>query len=253
MKLQGRTALVTGVRPGNLGDHFVRQLVERGAKRVYATARRPEVVDAPGAEVLRLDLTDQASVTAAAAVADDVDLLVNNASVFVPGLGFADGDPAAIHHLFDTNVFGTQRMVRAFAPILAANGGGAILNVLSAAAWAPADGLSVYGASKAALWGLTNGLRGELAGRGTFVSSLVFGMSSTPALTAFVESVAGPGALADLMTDPAVIVARALDGLAADRTEILADQLAIDAKAALAGDGRSAYESLADDYAVGRS
>ncbi|BCJ50389.1 short-chain dehydrogenase [Actinoplanes sp. NBRC 14428] len=250
MQLQGRTALVTGVGAGNLGHHFVQQLLERGAARVYATARRPENIDAPGAEVLRLDMTHQESVTEAAAVAHGVDLLINNASVAFPGLTFLGGDPEMIRRQFDTNVFGTLAMIRAFAPVLAANGGGAILNVLSAAAWSATEGLGVYGASKAALWSMTANLRGELSRQGTFVSSLVFGMASTPVMKALVDSVAGPGALDDLMTDPAVIVARALDGLEAGSIEIVADTLAVDAKAALTGDGKSAYGSLSDDYSI---
>jgi short-subunit dehydrogenase len=250
MKIEGSTALVTGVGAGNLGHHFVQHLLDRGAKRVYATARRPENVDAPGAEVLQLDMTDQRAVAEAAVRAHDVDLLINNASVNVPGLTFTDGDPDLIRRQFDTNVYGTLAMVRAFAPTLAANGGGAILNVLSAAAWSTVDGLAVYAASKAALWSMTNSLRGELAGQGTLVSSLVFGMASTPVMTALADSIAGPGALAELMTDPGVIVARALDGLEAGHTEILADQLAVDAKAALSGDGKSAYRALSEEYSI---
>ncbi|GAA2501649.1 short-chain dehydrogenase [Winogradskya humida] len=235
---------MTGVGAENLGHHFVEQLVARGAKRVYATARRPELIDVPGVEVLHLDLTDRESINAAAAVARDVDLLVNNAAVFAAGLNFTDGDPALIRGLFDTNVHGTLDVIRAFAPGLAANGGGAILNVLSSAAWATLDGINVYGASKAAAWSMTNGLRSELAGQGTFVSALIFGMAATPPLRAFADAVAGPGVLDALMTDPAVIVGRALDGLESGRLEILADQLAIDAKAALSSDAESVYQTL---------
>ena len=249
MELQGSTALVTGVGVGNLGHHFVQQLLERGAKRVYAAVRRPENVNVPGVEVLRVDLTDQHAVAEAAALAHDVDLLINNASVSFPGLAFT-GDLDLIRRQFDTNVYGTLTMVRAFAPALAANGGGTVLNVLSAAAWTHNDGFGVYGASKAALWSMTNSMRSELSGQGTFVSSLVFGMASTPVVKALVDSVAGPGALDELMTDPAVIVARALDGLEAGQIEILADQLAVDAKAALSGDGKSAYAALSEEYSI---
>ncbi len=236
--------LVTGVGAGNLGHHFVEQLIERGASRVYATARRPETVDAPGSEVLQLDLTDRDSIAAAAARARDVNVLINNASVFAAGLTFTGGDRDVIRRSFDTNVYGTLDMVRAFAPILAANGGGAVLNVLSSAAWATSDGINVYAASKAALWSMTKGLRSELSTQGTHVSSLVFGMASTPALKAFAEAVAGPGTLDAMMTDPAVIVRRALDGLESGHAEILADRLAVDAKAALSGDGPSVYAAL---------
>uniref|UniRef100_UPI002931BC55 SDR family NAD(P)-dependent oxidoreductase n=1 Tax=Clavibacter michiganensis TaxID=28447 RepID=UPI002931BC55 len=76
MDIAGSVALVTGSNRG-IGRRFVEQLLERGAAKVYATARRPELVDVPGVEVLPLDITDEASVAAAATAAPDVTLLVN--------------------------------------------------------------------------------------------------------------------------------------------------------------------------------
>ncbi|WP_290062140.1 SDR family NAD(P)-dependent oxidoreductase [Amycolatopsis solani] len=239
MKLHGATALVTGAGGGGHGRHFVEQLIERGAAKVYATARRPELVEIPGAEVLRLDISDSASVAAAAAHAGDVDLLVNNAAVS-PGVNLVDGDPDTIRSTMDTNFYGTLAMARAFAPVLAGHGGGAILNVLSVMAWSSYDGANAYAASKAAQWGLTNALRLELAGQGTLVSTLMIGMAATPTMKAYAAATLGAGMLPEgLLSDPADNVRAALDGIEAGEIEILADTMAIEAKAALAGAPRS--------------
>jgi NADP-dependent 3-hydroxy acid dehydrogenase YdfG len=112
----------------------VAELQSRGAAKVYAAARRPQTVDVPGAVPLRLDITDDASVAEAAAAATDVTLLINNAGVSTLAK-LVDGAEADIRLEMETNFFGTLRMVRAFAPILKANGGGAVLNVLSVMAW----------------------------------------------------------------------------------------------------------------------
>jgi NAD(P)-dependent dehydrogenase (short-subunit alcohol dehydrogenase family) len=211
MKLHGATALVTGANRG-IGHHFAEELLRRGAT-VYATARRSESVDLPGAKVLRLDITDQSSVEAAAEVT---------------------GDLSAIRSTMDSNFYGTLAMIRAFAPILARNGGGAILNVLSASAWATVEGNTAYAAAKSAQWGLTNGVRVELAGQGTLVSALVPGLVGTPTLLDFAAQ-HGIEFPAGAVMDPADLVRLALDGLEAGAVEILVDPIAVEAEAALAG------------------
>jgi NAD(P)-dependent dehydrogenase (short-subunit alcohol dehydrogenase family) len=230
MDLTGATALVTGTNRG-LGHHFAVDLLRRGAK-VYATARRPELVDIPGAEVLRLDITDQASVDAAAAAAGDVDLLINNAA-FTAGGNFLTGDLEAIRMVMDSSYYGTLSMVRAFAPVLARNGGGAILNVLSATAWQTVDGNTAYAAAKSAQWGLTNGLRVELESQGTHVAALVPGLIATETLLEYASN-AGVTLPAAAMNEPADLARFALDGVAAGEVEIL-DRLGAAAKASLAG------------------
>ena len=124
--------LVTGAN-GGLGTHFVEQALERGARTVYATARTPREWDDPRIVPLTLDVTDPASVAAAAAAAADVTLVVNNA-------GSSNGatvlnDNPALRDLFDVNLFGPLAVAGAFAPALATNGGGALLNVLSVLSW----------------------------------------------------------------------------------------------------------------------
>jgi NAD(P)-dependent dehydrogenase (short-subunit alcohol dehydrogenase family) len=232
--LHGATALVTGTNRG-IGHHFAVGLLQRGAK-VYATARRPELVDVPGAEVIRLDITDQSSVDAAAELAGDVDVLINNAADTAGG-NLLTGDLTAIRSTMDSNYYGTLAMIRAFAPILARNGGGAILNVLSAAAWNTVEGNTAYAAAKSAEWGLTNGVRIELASQGTLVAALVPGLIGTQTLFDFVND-AGIELPEGVVVDPADLVRLALDGLEAGQVEIL-DQLGVDAKASLAGPPRA--------------
>ena len=122
MDIAGSVALVTGASRG-MGRHFARQLLQRGAAKVYATARDPERVDLPGVEVLRLDITDPASVAAAAAVATDVNLVVNNAGIST-FTNLVTGDLDGVRREMETHFFGTLAVTRAFADILGRNGGG---------------------------------------------------------------------------------------------------------------------------------
>jgi NAD(P)-dependent dehydrogenase (short-subunit alcohol dehydrogenase family) len=235
MRLHGATALVTGANR-DLGRHFAEHLLSRGAAKVYATARRP--FDLPGAEVLRLDVTDPASVAAAAKAAGDVDVLINNAGVSL-GVDLVRGDLDQIKLTLDTHVYGTLAMIRAFAPILAANGGGAILNVLSILSFQSYLGNNAYAVAKSAQWSLTNGVRVELADQGTLVTGLVFGPTATDTMKAFAERATGGAGLPDgTMNDPGDIVRAALDGIEAGKIEILADGFGAAAKASLTGEPR---------------
>jgi NAD(P)-dependent dehydrogenase (short-subunit alcohol dehydrogenase family) len=224
-------ALVTGTNRG-IGRHLAEQLVARGAK-VYATARRPELVDIPGAEVLQLDITDIASVVAAASVATDVNLLVNNA-----GIGtrtpLVTGDLETIRLEMETHYFGTLNVVRAFAPVLAGNGGGAILNVLSVLSWFASGAANAYAAAKAAEWSLTNGIRVELAGQGTMVTGVHLSVADTDMMAGY----DGP------MLHPADVATAALDGIEADQLEVLVDGVSASVKAALAGDLSALYPDV---------
>lgn len=234
MDMHGATALVTGANRG-IGRHFAVELLRRGAE-VYATARRPELVDVPGAEVLRLDITDQASVDAAAAVATDVDLLINNGASTAGG-NLVTGELDAIRQVMDSNYYGTLAMIRAFAPVLARNGGGAILNVLSGVAWSTVEGNTAYAAAKSAQWGLTNGVRLELAGQGTLVAALLPGLVATDTLREFART-AGIDLPEDVMIEAADLVRLALDGVEAGDVEIL-DSISADLKASLTGPPRA--------------
>ncbi|MGD0559697.1 MAG: SDR family oxidoreductase [Streptosporangiaceae bacterium] len=207
MKISGSVALVTGANRG-MGRHFATQLLERGATKVYATARNPGLVDVPGAEILRLDITDPSSVAAAARAASDVTLLVNNAGISTYQ-NLVTGDLDAIRLEMDTHYFGTLNMVRAFAPILA---DGAILNVCSVLSWLAYDGANAYSAAKSAEWSLTNGIRLELAGQGTLVTALHVGSVDTDMMAGFDVD----------KSEPVDVVRAALDGIEVGALEVLA-------------------------------
>ncbi|MEV7726083.1 SDR family oxidoreductase [Streptomyces sp. NPDC087917] len=222
MELKDSVALVTGAGRG-LGRHFATQLVERGAK-VYAAARRPETVDVPGAIPLRLDLTDEESVRAAALIASDTTLLVNNAGLYT-GAALIGGELEDLRLEMETNFFGSLAVTRAFAPVIEANGGGSVLNVLSALSWFHPAAYGGYSAAKAASWALTNATREELAPRGIAVSGLHVGYMDTD-MAADVPD--------DQKTDPAEVAALALDGLENGIPEILADDVSRQVKQGLA-------------------
>src|ERR1700759_851631 len=163
MQIEGSTALVTGANRG-LGRRFAAELLARGAKG-YAGARNPDSVDLPGGTPIALDITDPASVAAAAAATGDVSLLINNAGS-ATGASLLDGSLADIELEMNTHFFGTLVVSRAFAPQLARAGGGAMLNVLSVLSWVSLPDISGYCAAKSAEWSLTNALRVQLAGQG---------------------------------------------------------------------------------------
>ena len=210
-RLDGRKVLVTGAN-GGLGEEFVRQALDRGADRVYATARQPRPWEDPRIVPLALDLTDPNSVVAAANAAPDVDLLVNNAAIApADDHSMLTQDEEITRRIFETNFIGTLRVARAFAPVLAANGGGAMLNVLSLSAWLPLP--TAYTASKAAAWSATNAIRTELAAQGTTVTGLLVGMIDTAMSSRW-----------DMpKVSPASVVGQGYDGVATGAFEVLAD------------------------------
>jgi NAD(P)-dependent dehydrogenase (short-subunit alcohol dehydrogenase family) len=225
------TALVTGANRG-LGRHLARELLARGAT-VYSGARDPDSVDLPGAKLLRLNITDRASVAAAAEMAGDVTLLINNAGSST-GTNLLDGDLDQIRLEMDTHYFGTLSVIRAFAPIIAANGGGSILNILSALAWVSFPRSGAYCAAKSAEWSMTNGLLVQLAEQNIRVAGLHVGYMDTD-MTA---SVSAP------KSDPADIARIAIDGIEADQYEILADDVSRQLQAALGGGVEALYPQL---------
>ncbi len=121
---------------------------------------------------MRLDVNNPADVAAATALATDVTLVINNAGIAQPGGFLAEDSEAVARRIFKTNFFGVLRVSKAFAPVLRANGGGALLNVLSVASWVNGGELAAYSASKSAAWLLTNALRSELAAQKTQVMGL---------------------------------------------------------------------------------
>ncbi|MFI6929789.1 SDR family oxidoreductase [Streptomyces sp. NPDC050287] len=232
MDIAGSTALVTGANRG-IGRRFVEQLLERGAERVYATARRPESIGIPDPRItpLHLDLLDEESIAAAAVAAKDVTLLVNNAGIST-GAHLLTDDLDMVRQDLETHLFGTLRVIRAFAPALASNGGGAIVNILSVLSWvATAEGSGSYSVAKAAEWNMTNGVRVELAGQKTLVQGVHLGAADT-------DMMAGRDAP---KIDPVEVARAALDGVQAGAMEVLVDGPSRFVKSALAGDPAQLY------------
>lgn len=229
MKLENAVVLVTGANRG-IGLAFAREALARGARRVYAGARDPASVTLPGVQAVALDVTDAGQVARAAQACGDVTLLINNAGIAATGGFLADSTLESSRRQLETNFFGPLRMAQAFAPVLAGNGGGAILNVLSIASWINRPLLGVYGASKSAAWALTNGLRHELRAQGTRVAALHMGFVDTD-LTRGIEMP---------KSSPEAVVRQALDALEAGAEEILADEATRQVKLSLSA-GAPAY------------
>ncbi|WP_144712981.1 SDR family oxidoreductase [Curtobacterium pusillum] len=226
--LTNAIVLVTGAN-GGLGAEFVQQALDRGAAKVYATARTPRTWDDERVVPLALDVTSQESVDAAARAAADTTIVVNNAGIggAAPLLETSVED---VERVFATNVFGALRVAKSFAPLL---GGGALVDVHSVLSWIAFGG--GYSASKAAFWSLTNSLRLELAPQGTQVVGAHLGYTDT-------------GMTADLdveKADPADIVRAIWDAVEAGEHEVLADQISRDVRAGLSAPLEALYPALA--------
>jgi NAD(P)-dependent dehydrogenase (short-subunit alcohol dehydrogenase family) len=222
MNIDNAVVFVTGANRG-LGLALVHALLAKGAAKVYAGVRDPASFNVPGAVPVRLDVTDPAQVAAAAEACGDVDLLINNAGI---AHMFDYLDATAIdrgHAMFETNFFGVLRMSQAFTPVLRANGGGALVNILSVASWVNAAPLSLYAATKSAAWGLTNGLRNSLADQGTLVTGVHVGFMDTD----MTDGIDFP------KSSPQAVAATIIAGIEAGLTEVLADDISAMVKAGL--------------------
>jgi NAD(P)-dependent dehydrogenase (short-subunit alcohol dehydrogenase family) len=219
MKIENAVAIVTGANRG-IGLAFARELLARGARKVYAGTRDRAAVVPSGTEPLRLDVTKPDEVTAAAQRASDVTLVINNAGIAQAGGFLAPDSEDVARRIFETNFFAMLRMSKAFAPVLKANGGGALLNVLSIASWVNGGELAAYSASKSAAWSLTNALRSELAAQRTQVLALHMAYVDTDLTRGFDVA----------KSSPELIVERALDALESGLDEVLADELTLQVK-----------------------
>jgi NAD(P)-dependent dehydrogenase (short-subunit alcohol dehydrogenase family) len=222
MQIRGSIALVTGANRG-LGKAYAQALLAAGAAKVYAGARDPASVTLPGVIPVRLDITNPADIAAAARDCADVTLVINNAGIAKGGpLLAADGADAARVQL-ETNFFGPLLMARAFAPVLKANGGGVLVNMLSALSFVSMQSTSAYSASKAAAWSLTNSLRHELAGQGTRVIGVHAGFIDTDMTSHLpVEKIS-----------PESVAAQTLAAVEDGSDEVLADAVSRQLRAAL--------------------
>jgi NAD(P)-dependent dehydrogenase (short-subunit alcohol dehydrogenase family) len=240
MEIKGCVALVTGGNRG-IGEAFVRVLLDSGARRVYAASRDLAaaahlVQEFPDRCVaLELDVTDAAEVTAAAVRCGDVNLLINNAGLFTNNLLLGAPDMGAARQEMEVNYFGTLAMCRAFAPVLGRNGGGAIVNVLSAAALVSVPNMGGYAPAKAATRSLSSAVRAELAAQGTQVTALIVGSVDTR-MAAHVEGA---------KEKPEDIARVGLKAVARGIDELDTDRMATEVRAALQLDPKGLEKRMA--------
>lgn len=240
MELNNCTALVTGANRG-IGAAFVAELLEAGAGKVYAACRNPEADDIefdgddPRIEVVALDVTDPQLIQSLAAACDDVQLLVNNAGLFAGETLLGASDISAARREMEVNYFGPLQMSRALAPTLRRNGGGAIVNVLSAAAIVSVPNMGGYSPSKFAARAMGISLRAELADQETQVQNLIVGSIDTR-MAAHVQG---------KKESPATVAKAGLKAVRNNIPEVDTDAFAINVRAAQARDPARLEQQMA--------
>jgi NAD(P)-dependent dehydrogenase (short-subunit alcohol dehydrogenase family) len=238
MQIEGAVALVTGANRG-IGKAIAEGLLERGAAKVYAGVRDPSSVTDSRLVAVELDVTDADEVARAAQRLGDVDIVVNNAGIGHPARPL-DSDLDDARAELEVNYLGIVSMTKAFAPVLAANGGGALVNMLSVVSWVGAPNLATYAASKAAAWNYTNAARVQLKTQGTQVVGVHVGYVDTD-LTAGLD--------VDKIA-PEVVVTAVLDGVETGASEVVVDEWSRSIKAALHDDLNLIYPALEAQFAA---
>src|SRR4051812_9446315 len=223
MKIQDSVVFVTGASRG-LGLAFVEEALLRGAKKVYAGVRNPAESNRPEILQVKLDVTNRVSISAAAAECGDTTLLINNAGIArLTGSTLDSTMIEGAREIFETNFYGTILVSQAFAPSLARNGGGAMINVLSDAVWIGRPILAAYSASKSAAWSFTNALRSELRNQKTLVLGLHVGFMDTAMTKGFEMK----------KTDPRLVAQAALSAIESGKEEVLVDDFTKEVKRSL--------------------
>ncbi|RXT44309.1 SDR family oxidoreductase [Bradyrhizobium betae] len=226
MDIKNATVFITGANRG-LGLAFAREARRRGAAKVYAGMRKRDGFNEPGIIPVKIDVTDPASIAAAAELADDTTLLVNNAGIAALIDSPLSADVATQSaRMFDTNYYGVVRVTQAFEPILSKKPSAAIINVLSDIVWLPRPILAPYAASKAAAWSYTNQLRFHLRERGVQVLGLHVGFVDTD----LTNGIDVPKA------SPEDVVRQTYDALTAGKSEVMADKGTVVLKGTLAAE-----------------
>jgi NAD(P)-dependent dehydrogenase (short-subunit alcohol dehydrogenase family) len=215
MNIENSIAFVTGANRG-LGKAYTDALLAAGAAKVYAGVREPAsvAITDPRLVPVKLDVTQDSDVHAAAAACADVNLLINNAGIMLGSPMLAENSEAALRAEIEVNVFGMLRMVGAFAPVLARNGGGAIANMLSVVSWFVFPFNATYCASKHAALALTEGVRIQLKSQGTQVVAVYAGFIDTDMAASFDRE----------KTPPRQVAERTLDGIRNGLNDVHADE-----------------------------
>lgn len=237
MHVEGSVALVTGANRG-LGQAFARSLVDLGARRVYAAARHPEEIIDNDVTPIMLDITSAEQVADASRRCADVNLLINNAVEARQSPLIGAGSLESARAQMETNYFGTLAMCQAFAPVLARNGGGALVNMCSIVSFFNLPSMGSFCPTKAALWSMTHGIRIELRSQGTLVVSVHVGFIDTRQSAGFdVHKHA-----------PAEIAAIVIEAVKAGSEEVLADERTRHVKANLPRDLELIYPEIARQW-----
>ena len=238
MKIRDSVAFVTGANRG-IGLAFAQELLAAGARKVYSATRQPERITLAAVESVRLDVTNPGDVAAAARRCTDVNLLINNAGIALWTGFLSPNSVEAARSEMETNYYGPLLLSRAFAPVLAKNGGGAIVNLLSVLSWVAVPSAGTYSASKAAAWSLTNWLRTALREQGT----QVIGVHAGPVDTDMASQLTLP------KVTPTDVVRQVLSAVEAGRDEVLADDMTRQVKARLS-DREGIYLNFDPERAV---
>lgn len=240
MEIKGCVAIVTGGNRG-IGEAFVRALVKADARRIYVGSRDEKnaghlVAEAPDrVAAVRLDVSKVETIEAAAKKCEDVSVVINNAGAFHNRRLIAAPDISAARDEMEVNYFGLLNMCRAFAPILKANGGGAIVNVLSAGGIVAAPVMGGYSPSKFAARAATTCIRAELAAQHTQVSALIVGSVDTR-MASHVEGA---------KERPEDIAGIGLTAIKRNIDEIDTDRMAVEVRANLARDPKGLERAMA--------
>jgi NAD(P)-dependent dehydrogenase (short-subunit alcohol dehydrogenase family) len=222
MFIKDSVVFITGANRG-LGLELAKAALKAGAKKVYGGARDPSTVTLAGVVPVKLEVTSAADIAAAVQAAGDVTIVINNAGIDI-GSGVAEAKAdATLRAEMEVNVYAPLAISQAFAPVLAANGGGAIVNILSALSWVNMTRHGTYSITKSAAWSLTNGLRVELAAQKTQVVGVHVGYMDT----GMTDGIAAP------KVSPADVAATIIAAVDAGDEEVLADGTAQYVKANL--------------------
>jgi NAD(P)-dependent dehydrogenase (short-subunit alcohol dehydrogenase family) len=216
MDIRGKIALVTGANRG-LGRAFAEALLEAGVAKVYAGARDSSTVIDPRVTPIHVDVTSSRDIAAAATTCTDIEILINNAGAMLATPVLAENSEDALRREMEVNVFGMLAMSKAFAPVLARNGGGVLVNMLSVVSWYVYPFNSTYCATKHAALAVTDGLRIQLKAQGTIVIGVYAGLIDTE-MGAALSS--GP------KTSPRQVAEKTVQGIRSGMEHVVADDSA---------------------------